>query len=142
MPKATRRTDVQCSFTSTSLTLNVAASADDAEEKLEGDGAAISITGEFVNRVMPGECNWQLDWTDATTSATVVAEGEVQSHRIVWVLLAKAKPTATPEMWHGVLVGDVQLSHGSGKHKLPSNNPRVHEIDSSDPKVYSLLTII
>ena len=112
VPADTTRSHVQCSFTSSTFTMSIAATDSDS---------SINIAGAYYERVVPDDCNWQLDGDGAT--------------RVVWVILQKAAPTVTKKHWPCVVQGHVELSQPGATtgDADAGSGPPVHHIDSSDP---------
>ena len=89
VPGRATRKDVQCTFTSMALEVFVSVIGEDGQMQV------VRVNGAFCARVVPTECNWQLD-----------GDGE---ERVLWVVLQKLKPTTTKTYWTGVLIGDAEL---------------------------------
>ena len=105
-PTTSRKDGIKCTFTSTTMELNV------------GGEVPVSISGTFCERVSPSDCNWQLD-----------GDGE---ERVLWVIIQKAKHTMTKHHWKSVLVGDLELEPDLPTTSSSNPNlPPVINVDSS-----------
>jgi hypothetical protein len=101
----TKSKDIQCDFTSQTMRLTI-----DGEVRVEGS---------FYARVMPDDCNWQLD-----------GSGE---NRVIWIILHKAKATSSNKHWRCVLQGDVEIGKTQNDTKNLTGGPSVHTVNSNDP---------